>query len=145
VISAYHVGNRELWNRMCADPGPALEMLPDVAALMWTTIQVVTAALAEAHSEVTRALQADQITLRHRLVTLLQAGVTDEETAQIASALRFDPYGDFIAVSSSAVATLTATVLPRCVHGSTPFRGRPFARATERRSSYLASATKCPR
>jgi sugar diacid utilization regulator len=80
-------------------------MLPDVAALMWATIQVVTAALAEAHSEVTRALQADQITLRHRLVTLLQAGVTDEETAQIASALRFDPYGDFIAVSSSAVAT----------------------------------------
>src|SRR4051794_13447190 len=69
VIGAYHVGNREMWARLRSEPGPSPDTLLDVAALMWQSVQSVTASLAAAHAEVIRALHADQITLRHRLVS----------------------------------------------------------------------------
>ncbi len=102
VIGAYHVGNRELWARLRSEPGPSPDTLLDVAGLMWQSVQAVTASLAAAHAEVTRALHADQITLRHRLVSLLEAGVIDEEAVQIARTLGLDPQGWFLAVASPA-------------------------------------------
>lgn len=103
VIGAYHVGNRELWDRMRVQAGPSAPLLADVAAMMWQSVQLITARLAEAHAEVTRSLHADQITLRHRLVTLLQPGHIDAEAVQIADALGFDPYGVFVALALHAV------------------------------------------
>ncbi|WP_324276764.1 PucR family transcriptional regulator [Blastococcus brunescens] len=105
VIGAYHVGNRELWDRLRSVRGPGEQLLPDVAALMWRSVQLITARLAEAHAEFTRALHADQLTLRHRFLALLQAEVADEEATQIAHALGFDPVGTFLAVCSHAVAS----------------------------------------
>jgi hypothetical protein len=102
VIGAYHVGNRELWARLRSEPGPSPDTLLDVAALMWQSVQAVTASLAAAHAEITRALHADQITLRHRLVSLLEAGVVDEEAVQIARTLGLDPEGWFLAVAFPA-------------------------------------------
>ena len=102
VIGAYHVGNRELWAKLRAEPGPSSDTLLDVAALMWQSVQMVTASLAAAHAEVTRALHADEITLRHRLVSLLESGVIDEEAVQIAGTLGLDPQGCFVALTSPA-------------------------------------------
>jgi hypothetical protein len=102
VIGAYHVGNRELWARLRSTPGPTPDTLLDVAALMWQAVQAVTASLAAAHAEVTRALHADEITLRHRLVDLLESGAVDEEAVQIAGALGFDPQGEFVALAAPA-------------------------------------------
>ena len=99
VIGAYHVGNRELWDLMRARPGAAARLLPDVAALMWSGVQLITATIAQAHSDVVRAQQADQITLRHRLVELLRVGETGDETTQIARTLGFDPDGRFVALA----------------------------------------------
>lgn len=103
VIGAYHVGNRELWDRMRAQAGPSAPLLSDVAAMMWRSVQLITARLAEAHAEVTNALHADQITLRHRLVALLRPGQLDPEATLIAERLGFDPAGRFIALSLRAV------------------------------------------
>jgi sugar diacid utilization regulator len=103
VIGAYHVGNAELWERLRAEPGLSAQLLSDVAALMWEEVRLITAALSAAHAEVTRALQADRITLWHRLIELLRSGVVDEEAAQIATAVGLDPDGSFLAVACSAV------------------------------------------
>jgi hypothetical protein len=100
VIGAYHVGNAELWARLRAERGLSSQLLSDVAALMWEEVRLITAALSAAHAEVTRGLQADQITLWHRLVDLLEAGAVEEEAAQIADTLGLDPEGSFVAVSS---------------------------------------------
>jgi hypothetical protein len=100
VIGAYHVGNRELWRLLRDEPGPSPDRLLDVAALMWQSVQAITASLAAAHAEVTRALAADEITLQHRLVGLLESGRTEDEAVQIAAALGFDPDGAFVALVS---------------------------------------------
>jgi hypothetical protein len=103
VIGAYHVGNRELWGRMQVRAGPSAAHLADVAAMMWRSVQLVTARLAEAHAEVSAALHADQITLRHRLVALLQPGHVEAEAVPIADRLGFDSQGSFVALAMRAV------------------------------------------
>jgi hypothetical protein len=103
VIGAYHIGNAELWERLRGEPGLSAHVLSDVVALMWEEVRLITAALSAAHAEVTRALQADQITLWHRLIDLLRSAEVDEEAAQIAVAVGLDPVGSFVAVVSPAI------------------------------------------
>lgn len=103
VISAYHVGNRELWELLRAEPGDAAPALPEVAALMWRSIHATSTVLAAAHADVTRTLHAEQVTLRHRLVELLVGGsAASGEAADVAGALGFEPAGVFVAGCSDA-------------------------------------------
>jgi sugar diacid utilization regulator len=105
VIGAYHVGNAELWARLRVEPGLSARLLSDIAALMWEEVRLITAALSAAHADVARALHADEITLRHRLIDLLQSGAVEGEASQIASTLGFDAHGSFVAVSSTMTDT----------------------------------------
>ena len=59
LIGAYQIDDQAL----CADPGPAAPLLPDVAADMLGLLQTITTAVASAHAEVTRELQSHRVTL----------------------------------------------------------------------------------
>jgi hypothetical protein len=96
VIGAYHIGNRELWERIQAH-GPASD-LTEAATIMWRDVHEFTAALAEAHASTSRSLDATQIGLRHQFVSLLAGGDVDEQTARIARALDLRPEGKFVVV-----------------------------------------------
>lgn len=109
VIGAFHVGNRELWQVLLERAGNA-PVLTDVPAFMWQTVHVMSSALAAAHAEASRALQAHQITMRYRLFGLLLEGTAEDEAAEMASGLGLRPDGAYVAacaiVPSSSVASL---------------------------------------
>jgi hypothetical protein len=107
VIGAYHVGNRELWDVLQSvageGDGAAVAALPGVAALMWVSVHATSSALAAAHSDVTRTLHTEQVTLRHRLVELVLSGSADgDEGHDVAAALGFAAAGGFTAACLSA-------------------------------------------
>lgn len=104
VIGAFQLGNRELWNKIRSGPATIEPLLPEVGEIMWDAILIVTGALAAAHAEVSRALQADRITLQNRFVELLDsADFASAELTQIARVLGFDPGGTFQAVAANTV------------------------------------------
>lgn len=120
VIGAYHVGNRELWELLQADPRAAASALPEVAALMWESVHATSTALAAAHSDVTRTLHTEQVTLRHRLVELVLSGLADaDEGQEVAAALGLDPRAGFVAacLAESRVGAGTVEGLQRWLDG----------------------------
>ncbi|WP_116450848.1 PucR family transcriptional regulator [Blastococcus litoris] len=99
LIGAYHLGDQELWRALCADPGPAAPLLPDVAAQLLRLLHAISTVLASAHGDVTRELHSHRATLSSRLLELLVAGRDDAEAARLADALGLDPRGDFVAAT----------------------------------------------
>jgi hypothetical protein len=97
LIGAYHLGDQELWRALCADPGSASPLLPDVAAELLRLLHAISTVLASAHGDVTRELHSHRATLSSRLLELLVAGRDDAEAARVADTLGLDPRGDFVA------------------------------------------------
>lgn len=97
VIGAYHVGNRELWRLLDEYAEVERDFLPGLASLMWRSIERVTSEIAAAHSSVSRVRQAQALTLRHRLIELLQRGELEGEAEDVAATLGFDVKGIFVA------------------------------------------------
>lgn len=98
LIGAYHIGDRELWRMLCADPGAATPLLPEVGALMFESLHATSTVLAGSHGDVARQLQSHRITLSQRLVELLTAGDSSAEAERVGHALGFDPEGHFVAL-----------------------------------------------
>lgn len=101
LISAYHVGVRELWNilltRAEAGGEPLRAQLVQAVGPVWKWIQEATNSAAEAYGETVRAEEATQYALTYRFLEVLHAGVPDrtDDAAQLALALGFDPAGEF--------------------------------------------------
>ncbi len=97
LIGAYHLGDQELWQALCRDPGSAAPLLPDVAALLLKLLHAISTVLASAHADVVRDLQTHRVTLSQRLIELLLAGRHGAEASRVADALGLDPQADFVA------------------------------------------------
>lgn len=97
LIGAYHLGDQELWDALCRDPGTAAPLLPDVAALMLKLLHAISTVLASAHGDVSRELQSHRVTLSQRLVELVSSDAVGPEAARLADALGLNPEGDFVA------------------------------------------------
>ena len=110
VISAYHIGYRELWNALLEraeleDPELAVRLLR-LVNLVWTWVQRASAAAADGFAEVTLARQAATTELAHRFLEALYTGESaGEEVALAARALGFDPAADFRAVCADVADT----------------------------------------
>lgn len=102
VISAYHVGNRELWKLIDARADKGREFLPELAGTLWDSIHVTATEIAAAHSSVARARHTQNLTMRHRFVELLGRDGNDPETLEVATDLGFDVHGPFLAACISA-------------------------------------------
>ncbi|MBO9523106.1 MAG: helix-turn-helix domain-containing protein [Nocardioidaceae bacterium] len=102
VISAYHVGNRELWRLIDERAVKGREYLPELAAWMWEAIHITSTEIAAAHSSVARARHTQSLTMRHRFVELLGRDEDSAELVEIAGDLGFDPGGTFLAACVSA-------------------------------------------
>lgn len=102
VIGAWHVGNRELWKLINARADRGRSFLPELATLMWESIQLTSTEIAAAHSSVSRAKHTQDLTLRHRLIELLTRDAVDSETSEVAASLGFDVGGVFVAAYVSA-------------------------------------------
>lgn len=102
VISAYHVGNRELWRLIDERADQGREFLPELAATMWDAIHLTSTEIAASHSSVARARHTHDLTMRHRFVELLGRGEDGAELLEVASGLGFDTGGDFLAACISA-------------------------------------------
>lgn len=102
VISAYHVGNRELWRLIDERADRGREYLPRLAAWMWEAIHITSTEIAAAHSSVARARHTQSLTMRHRFVELLGREEDGAELVEIAGGLGFDVGGPFLAACISA-------------------------------------------
>lgn len=102
VISAYHVGNRELWRLIDERADRGREFLPELAATMWDAIHLTSTEIAAAHSSVARARHTHDLTMRHRFVELLGRGEDGAELLEVAGGLGFDTDGFFLAACISA-------------------------------------------
>lgn len=102
VISAYHVGNRELWRLIDERADKGREFLPELAGTMWESIHETATEIAAAHSSVARARHTQDLTMRHRFVELLGREEDEAETLEIAARLGFDVHGPFLAACISA-------------------------------------------
>jgi hypothetical protein len=107
VVSAYHIGYRELWNALVEraeleDPTLAVRLLR-LVNLVWTWVQRASAAAADGYTEVQQARHVATVELGLRFVEALYGGDVDgEDVALAARALGFDPDGPFRAVCTSA-------------------------------------------
>ncbi|WP_433556445.1 PucR family transcriptional regulator [Pseudonocardia xinjiangensis] len=107
VLSAYHLGYRDVWNTLLSrahteDPGQAARLL-GLVNLVWAWLRVITIAVADGHAETTRAREENRIGLGHELLDALYAGrVTAESTELLAHALAFDPHAEFQAICCPA-------------------------------------------
>ena len=102
VISAYHVGNRELWRLIDERADKGREFLPQLAGVMWESIHETATEIAAAHSSVARARHTQDLTMRHRFVELLGRDTDDAEAPEVAQRLGFDIDGPFLAACISA-------------------------------------------
>lgn len=100
MITAYHVGYREMWNILLAhadarDPRLSSRLVR-LVDLVWTWIRLISSASADAHAEVLRSRHAAQITLAHRFFETLRGGeAASDDAVHLAHALAFAPDGDF--------------------------------------------------
>jgi hypothetical protein len=103
VIQAYHVGYRELWlalvRALPEDDARATNQLLEAATTVWGWVHDVTDAIATAHAQTTRRLEARVIGARQRFIELLAGGDLDgSEAVQLGRSLGFDP-GEAFAVT----------------------------------------------
>lgn len=123
VIKAYHVGYRELWARLVdgLPPGDedATTKLLSGATLVWQWVHEVTDAIAAAHAQTTRSLEARAVGARQRFVELLVAGdLGGKEAQRLARSLGLEPAGDFtVAAVRGATDELDAVELQRQLDG----------------------------
>jgi hypothetical protein len=107
LIGAYHVGYREIWNALVAraelaDQALATRLLR-LVNLVWTWVQLASAAAADGHAEAMRASHSATVELGHRFIEALYVGeVANEETVLLARALAFDPDAAFRAACTEA-------------------------------------------
>lgn len=109
VIEAYNVGYRELWlalvRTLPPDDTHATTQLLEAATTVWAWVHQVSAAMASAHAQTTRRLEARDIGARQRFVELLVAGDVDgPEASSLGRSLGFDP-GEGFAVTALRGAT----------------------------------------
>ncbi len=101
LLSAYHLGNIVLWEKLTdgLDGIAALRTVPELGRLLLRSLHDVSIALSVAHGEVTLATQASRITASQRLVELLIAGDAGPEAVVQARVLGLDPEAaTFVAV-----------------------------------------------
>ncbi|MFJ8364215.1 PucR family transcriptional regulator [Streptomyces sp. NPDC093984] len=108
MVSAYHVGYREMWNillqRAGSDDQAMRSELAGLVGTVWMWIERASSAAADAYGEAVRAEDAARLALTHRFLDALTAGgPPTAEHAHIAQALGFDPAGRFQAVCSPGV------------------------------------------
>lgn len=73
LISAYHLGDQELWQRILRVTAPRPSTSPLLATRMLASIHAISQVLAAAHAEVSRAQDEHRVTTSQRLVELLCA------------------------------------------------------------------------
>lgn len=103
VIQAYHVGYRELWlalvRALPPDNARATTQLLEAATTVWGWVHDVTDAIATAHAQTTRRLEARVIGARQRFIELLAAGDLDgTEAVRLGRSLGFEA-GEAFAVT----------------------------------------------
>lgn len=101
VIQAYHVGYRELWLALVRalpdGDARATTQLLEAATTVWGWVHDVTDAIAMAHSQTTRRLEARVIGARQRFIELLAGGDLDgTEAVRLGRSLGFDPGEAFV-------------------------------------------------
>lgn len=104
VMSAFHVGNRALWEILDEAEGEQRLALPRLSGLMWEWMESVTARLADAHAAVLRTRDAHEMGLWQQWVDVLEAdAVARPDAPALAAQLGFDVDGPFcVAVIRSA-------------------------------------------
>jgi PucR C-terminal helix-turn-helix domain/GGDEF-like domain len=107
MISAHHVGYREVWNQLLtraghADGATATDLLPLIGTV-WSWMQEFSSAAAVAHHDQVRADDAAEIGVTYRFLSALHHPSADwAEETRLARALGFDPAGWFQAVCAPA-------------------------------------------
>ncbi|MDX3853722.1 helix-turn-helix domain-containing protein [Streptomyces sp. AK02-01A] len=109
LISAYHVGYREMWNVLLsrANDGDARSSgrLVCLVGPVWSWVQEASSAAVQAFGDAVRAEDAAQLGLAYRFLNALYAPPSARgEVAHLARALAFDPTGEFQAVCAPASA-----------------------------------------
>ncbi|MEU3186834.1 helix-turn-helix domain-containing protein [Streptomyces sp. NPDC006923] len=109
LISAYHVGYREMWNVLLAraNEGDAQSSARLVCLVgpVWSWVQEASSAAVQAFGDAVRAEDATQLGLAYRFLDALYAPASARgELAHLARALTFDPSGEFQAVCAPASA-----------------------------------------
>lgn len=99
LICAYHVGDRELWRRIIADPVDSTAVLPDLTSLMLESMQTISTALVSAHSSEARTQRSIRVTVSQRLLDLLSSNEGGPEAENLAVFLGFEPSGEFLALA----------------------------------------------
>jgi sugar diacid utilization regulator len=102
LISAYHVGDRQLWRSLSAMPGDAQALLPELASLMLESMQAVSTTLASAHSKESRARDRMELAVSQRLIDLLNTGTADAEASRLAEFLGLDLNVPCVALACAA-------------------------------------------
>ncbi|HEY5857692.1 MAG TPA: helix-turn-helix domain-containing protein [Aldersonia sp.] len=100
AIEGYHVVYRELWNYLLTRAirqGPEVTSeLSHEVSLLWTWVHRSSSAFAVAHSAETARAQINRQEMRSRLVSLLHSDAPPvQQVSAVATALGFDPRGDF--------------------------------------------------
>ncbi|MEV4129904.1 helix-turn-helix domain-containing protein [Nocardia sp. NPDC049707] len=106
LISAFHVGDRELWRNLSRDPGPAAPLLPELTSLMLESMQAVSTSLAAAHSRETRERDRVHISVSQRFIELLLASDHGAELSRLAEYLGFDEAATHVAVAFTSSSRL---------------------------------------
>jgi hypothetical protein len=107
VIAAYHVGAREMWRALVRadDDRRASAQLLEAATTYWHWVHAMTDAVAVAHAQTSRQLEARVVGARQRLVELLEGGDADgPEALALARSLGLDPEGAFTALAVAGAA-----------------------------------------
>jgi len=99
LICAYHLGDREIWRRISAQPADTPALFAQLASLLLESMQTISSTLVSAHSSESRAQQSSRATVSQRLLDLLSAGRTDIESERLAQFLGFDPARSFTALA----------------------------------------------
>jgi PucR C-terminal helix-turn-helix domain/GGDEF-like domain len=99
VVEAYHIAYREIWNELLAgarrhDPDLTPELAAEVAPV-WLWFHRLAAAMAEGHASELRTRAATRLALRRQFLEALTERGGGPGTDGVASALGFDPDGEF--------------------------------------------------
>lgn len=107
AIAGYHIGYREIWNRMLDGarhhkPDLTVEVAQEVS-LLWDWFQRLSSAFADDYVEESQSMLTSQLAATQRLVRgLIDDSFPRAQRDELLSALGFDPSGEFI-VSCAAL------------------------------------------